>query len=226
VRALCEGLRQEVKPYNIRTTVISPGAVTTELLDHISEGDVQTANRDYVGKVGVSAATYARMVGFAIGEPADVDVNEIVFRPTAQELQDMDKTAQLPSVGETWLADFGPDTPLGHFTVETTYHSPSRATFLVTGGVIEGRTETMDYTTTKVRDGLYVVRWTEPEAGPCHPHRGLHERDRDGLIGPRRPVHPTARHLVEGALTAFSRVEIYGGRVDARQMAQIGQDGE
>ena len=86
VRALCEGLRQEVKPYNIRTTVISPGAVTTELLDHISEGDVQTANRDYVGKVGVPAATYARMVAFVIGEPADVDVNEIVFRPTAQEL--------------------------------------------------------------------------------------------------------------------------------------------
>ena len=77
----------------------------------------------------------------------------------------MDKTAQLPGVGETWLADFGPDTPLGHFTVETTYHSPSRATFLVTGGAIKGRTETMDYTTTKVRDGLYVVRWTEPEAG-------------------------------------------------------------
>ena len=86
VRALCEGLRQEVKPYNIRTTVISPGAVTTELLDHISEGDVQTANRDYVGKVGVAAATYARMVAFAISEPADVDINEIVFRPTAQEL--------------------------------------------------------------------------------------------------------------------------------------------
>ena len=67
-------------------TIISPGAVTTELLDHISEGDVQTANRAYVGKIGVPAATYARMVAFAIGEPADVDANEIVFRPTAQEL--------------------------------------------------------------------------------------------------------------------------------------------
>ena len=86
VRALCEGLRQEVKPYNIRTTVISPGAVTTELLDHITESDVQSANRDYVGKVGIPATTYARMVAFAINEPADVDVNEIVFRPTAQDL--------------------------------------------------------------------------------------------------------------------------------------------
>lgn len=86
VRALSEGLRQEVKAYNIRTTIISPGAVTTELLDHISEADVQSAHRDYVGKVGVAAATYGRMVAFAISEPADVDVNEIVFRPTAQEL--------------------------------------------------------------------------------------------------------------------------------------------
>ena len=86
VRALCEGLRQEVKAYNIRTTVISPGAVTTELLDQISDSTLQNAHRDYVGKVGVSAATYARMVGFTINEPADVDVNEIVFRPTAQEL--------------------------------------------------------------------------------------------------------------------------------------------
>ena len=38
-------------------------------------------------------------------------------------------------------------------------------TFLVTGGAIQGATETMDYTTVKVREGLYVVRWTEPESG-------------------------------------------------------------
>ena len=86
VRGLSEGLRQEVKPYNIRTTLISPGAVTTELLDHISERDVQSANQDYVGKVGIPAESYARMVAFAVSQPEDVDVNEIVFRPTAQEL--------------------------------------------------------------------------------------------------------------------------------------------
>jgi NADP-dependent 3-hydroxy acid dehydrogenase YdfG len=86
VRGLSEGLRQEVKPYNIRTTLISPGAVTTELLDHISDRDVQSANQDYVGKVGIPAESYARMVAFAVSQPEDVDVNEIVFRPTAQEL--------------------------------------------------------------------------------------------------------------------------------------------
>jgi NADP-dependent 3-hydroxy acid dehydrogenase YdfG len=86
VRALSEGLRQEVKPYNIRTTIISPGAVVTELLDHISDKDVQAANRDYVGQVGIPADSYARLVAFVMRQPKDMDVNEIIFRPTAQEL--------------------------------------------------------------------------------------------------------------------------------------------
>lgn len=86
VRALSEGLRQEMAPYNIRTTIISPGAVKTELLDHISEKDVQQANRDYVAQIGVPAETFARLVAFAINEPEDVGINEILFRPTAQEL--------------------------------------------------------------------------------------------------------------------------------------------
>lgn len=86
VRIISEGLRQEVAPHNIRVTIISPGAVKTELLDHISEKDVQQANQDYVAQVGVPAETFARLVVFAIGEPEDVGINEILFRPTAQEL--------------------------------------------------------------------------------------------------------------------------------------------
>lgn len=86
VRALSEGLRQEVKPYNIRTTIISPGAVKTELLDHISDKDVQAANQEYVGQVGVSADSYAHLVALVMSQPDDVDINEILFRPTAQEL--------------------------------------------------------------------------------------------------------------------------------------------
>ncbi|OCI98381.1 oxidoreductase [Agrobacterium sp. 13-626] len=84
VRALSEGLRKEVKPYNIRTTIISPGAVSTELLDHISEKDIQTGTRDFVSKIAIGPGTFARSVAFAISEPDDVDINEILFRPTAQ----------------------------------------------------------------------------------------------------------------------------------------------
>lgn len=86
VRALTEGLRMEVKPYNIRTTIVCPGAVKTELLEHISEADIQQANKDYVGEVGISPDSFARVVAFAINQPEDVDINEIIFRPTAQEL--------------------------------------------------------------------------------------------------------------------------------------------
>jgi NADP-dependent 3-hydroxy acid dehydrogenase YdfG len=86
VRALTEGLRMEVKAYNIRTTIVCPGAVKTELLEHITEADIQQANKDYVGAVGISPDSFARVVAFAISQPEDVDINEIIFRPTSQEL--------------------------------------------------------------------------------------------------------------------------------------------
>lgn len=87
VRALSEGLRQEVKPHNIRTTVISPGAVATELLEHISEKEIQAQTKEFVSRIAISADSFARMVAFAIGQPDDVDVNEILFRPTAQPIR-------------------------------------------------------------------------------------------------------------------------------------------
>jgi len=86
VRALTEGLRMEVKPNNIRTTIICPGAVKTELLEHITDADVRQANEDYVGAVGISSDSFARVVAFAISQPEDVDINEIIFRPTSQEM--------------------------------------------------------------------------------------------------------------------------------------------
>ena len=86
VGALSEGLRQEVKPYNIRTTVISPGAVATELLEHISEKDIREQTKDFVSQIAIPADSFARMVAFAVNEPEEVDVNEILFRPTAQPI--------------------------------------------------------------------------------------------------------------------------------------------
>ncbi len=86
VRVISEGLRQEVKPYNIRTTVISPGAVATELPDSITEPDVAENVRELYERVAISADSFANMVAFAMSQPEDVDVNEILFRPTRQEL--------------------------------------------------------------------------------------------------------------------------------------------
>ena len=86
VRALSEGLRVEVKPYNIRTTVISPGAVATELPDAITEPEVAANMRKFYDAFAIPADSFARAVAFAMSQPDEVDVNEILFRPTRQEL--------------------------------------------------------------------------------------------------------------------------------------------
>ena len=84
VRVVSEGLRQEVKPYGLRTTIISPGAVDTELPDSITEPDIAEGVRKFY-EIAVSPASFARAVAYAIGQPDDVDINEILFRPTRQE---------------------------------------------------------------------------------------------------------------------------------------------
>jgi NADP-dependent 3-hydroxy acid dehydrogenase YdfG len=85
VRALSEGLRQEVKPYNIRTTVISPGAVATELPGGISDTETAERVRTFYSQVAVPADSFARVVAFAMSQPENVDINEILYRPTRQE---------------------------------------------------------------------------------------------------------------------------------------------
>jgi NADP-dependent 3-hydroxy acid dehydrogenase YdfG len=85
VRALSEGLRQEVKPYNIRTTVISPGVVLSELPNTASDPDVSANLQKMYGDLGIPPESFARAVMYAMSQPEDVDVNEILFRPTRQE---------------------------------------------------------------------------------------------------------------------------------------------
>ncbi|EJL89477.1 short-chain alcohol dehydrogenase [Polaromonas sp. CF318] len=86
VRVLSEGLRQEVKPYNIRTTIISPGAIATELPGSATEPDVAANLRKFYDAYAIPAEAFARAVAFAISQPEDVDINEILFRPTRQEV--------------------------------------------------------------------------------------------------------------------------------------------
>ena len=83
VRVISEGLRQEVKPYNIRTTIISPGAVATELTQTITDPTV-AAGMQRTYEIAIPADSFARAVAFAMSQPEDVDINEILFRPTAQ----------------------------------------------------------------------------------------------------------------------------------------------
>jgi len=84
VRAITEGLRMEHKADNIRCTIISPGAVATELPEGSSEEDTRKNLREFY-KIAVPADSVARAIAYAIEQPAEVDVNEIVIRPTKQD---------------------------------------------------------------------------------------------------------------------------------------------
>ena len=86
VRALSEGLRQEVTPYGLRTTILSPGAVESELPDTIPEEDVAEEMHELYEKHAIPADSFARAVAFAIEQPEEVDVNEILYRPTSQNV--------------------------------------------------------------------------------------------------------------------------------------------
>ena len=84
VRAITEGLRMEHKADNIRCTIISPGAVATELPEGSSEEDTRKNLREFY-KIAVPADSVARAIAYAIEQPAEVDVNEIVIRPIKQD---------------------------------------------------------------------------------------------------------------------------------------------
>lgn len=85
VRVISEGLRQEVKPHNIRTTIISPGAVDTELPESVTDPAIAERIKKAYAEQAIPADSFARAVAFAVSQPEDVDINEILFRPTVQE---------------------------------------------------------------------------------------------------------------------------------------------
>jgi NADP-dependent 3-hydroxy acid dehydrogenase YdfG len=82
VRAISEGLRQEAGD-KIRVTIISPGAVESELAETISNPEVKKRIEDY-RKVAIPADAIASAMAYAIAQPPEVDINEILIRPTAQ----------------------------------------------------------------------------------------------------------------------------------------------
>ena len=84
VRAISEGLRLESNG-EIRSTNISPGAVATELTSTISDTDT-AASTNALYEIAIDADAIARAIAYAIEQPGDVDVNEMIIRPTRQEL--------------------------------------------------------------------------------------------------------------------------------------------
>ncbi len=83
VRAISEGLRQEAGD-TLRVTIISPGFVHTSIADSMTDPAVKAQIVEAMDRMAISPDAIARAIAYAIEQPADVDVGEIVIRPTAQ----------------------------------------------------------------------------------------------------------------------------------------------
>lgn len=91
VRAIMEGLRQEEHKNNIKTTVIAPGSVKTELFDSINNDAVRNGLKTAMEQpgsemMGLEPEEIAQAVAFVIDTPKNMAVNEMVIRPTGQEV--------------------------------------------------------------------------------------------------------------------------------------------
>jgi len=78
-----ESLRQELQP-DIRVIVVEPGAVETELVDHITHADTKRAAQEFVRDLAIKPEDIAEVIAFAVSRPRRMSLNEILVRPTAQ----------------------------------------------------------------------------------------------------------------------------------------------
>lgn len=78
-----EALRQELQP-DVRVTIIEPGAVATELTDHITHAETKQAAKQYVKDLAIKPEDIAEIIAFAVARPRRMTLNEILIRPTAQ----------------------------------------------------------------------------------------------------------------------------------------------
>ncbi len=85
VRAISEGLRMEAGK-DIRVTTIEPGMIDTELVQGTTHDRSASAMSEIYDQVAIGSDSISRAVAYAIEQPSDVDVNEMVIRPTAQEM--------------------------------------------------------------------------------------------------------------------------------------------
>lgn len=83
VRAISEGLRQEAGD-KLRVTIISPGFIHTDFAESMTNPGIKAQMLEQRDKIAIPPDAIARAISFAIEQPANVDVNEIVVRPTAQ----------------------------------------------------------------------------------------------------------------------------------------------
>lgn len=87
VHAISEGLRREVAGSDVRVTVIAPGQIATELLEHTSSSEIVRGYREYTESIGgaIAADHVASTIAYAYALPQSVCIREIVLAPTRQD---------------------------------------------------------------------------------------------------------------------------------------------
>jgi NADP-dependent 3-hydroxy acid dehydrogenase YdfG len=83
VRAISEGLRQEAGD-KLRVTIVTPGFTKTDFAESVKHPQLKAGIIAARDKLAISPAAIARTIAFAIEQPDDVDIGEIIVRPTAQ----------------------------------------------------------------------------------------------------------------------------------------------
>ena len=86
VHAISEGLRQELLQDNIKVTIVAPGAVDTELPDHITDEDARKSLSGLMSLERLRPEDIANAIVYAVTQPGRVSVNEILIRPTQQSV--------------------------------------------------------------------------------------------------------------------------------------------
>ncbi|HTK11833.1 MAG TPA: SDR family NAD(P)-dependent oxidoreductase [Ktedonobacteraceae bacterium] len=86
VGAFSEALRQEVTSYNIRVTIVEPGAVATELMEHVTDQKAKQQQSEWLKQIEpLESEDIAAAIAYAVTQPPRVNVNEMLIRPTQQE---------------------------------------------------------------------------------------------------------------------------------------------
>jgi NADP-dependent 3-hydroxy acid dehydrogenase YdfG len=85
VRAISEGLRIEAAPFGIRVTTVSPGAVESELRFGSTDPDATAGLKAFYEANQIPADAVARAVVYAVEQPANVGISEVLVRPLSQE---------------------------------------------------------------------------------------------------------------------------------------------
>jgi NADP-dependent 3-hydroxy acid dehydrogenase YdfG len=86
VNAFSESLRQEVTGRGVRISLVEPGAVATELTDHITQPAAKAASKEMAANMTpLQAEDIARAILYVVSQPPHVAINEVLVRPTDQE---------------------------------------------------------------------------------------------------------------------------------------------